>query len=196
MSTFDAQKWLADIVEALEYNSTHHHARYVQLATIGQSGKPAVRNVVFRGFCADSDEFIIHTDMRSDKIQQLQQHPEVELCWYFTESRQQFRISGKTRIISEHSQQTDLRAQHWISLSPAMRSSYSQSAPGTTYHPQQVPTPQSEHADQHSVPSEYFALLIIKPSHVDYLDLSSQPHIRVKHQLCADGQWYNERICP
>lgn len=40
---------------------------------------------------------------RSHKIEELRQQPHAEACWYFTGSREQYRLSGKVLVVDKDS---------------------------------------------------------------------------------------------
>jgi len=91
--------WRSPLARALHRNRAATESRYLQLATVTPEGHPANRTVVFRGFYGDTDQIKIITDNRTEKIPHLQHHPWAELCWYFSKTREQFRIFGKIWII-------------------------------------------------------------------------------------------------
>ncbi|PON97268.1 Pyridoxamine 5'-phosphate oxidase, Alr4036 family, FMN-binding domain containing protein [Trema orientale] len=91
--------WKQLLLDALEANSHLKHSSFFHLATVGCNGRPSNRTVVFRGFQDDSDKIQINTDYRSRKIEELKHCPFAEICWYFTDSWEQFRINGKIDII-------------------------------------------------------------------------------------------------
>ena len=51
----------------------------------------AVRTVVFRGFGGDNDDprLRVSTDCRSEKVAELGDNDRAELCWYFSDTREQ-----------------------------------------------------------------------------------------------------------
>lgn len=76
--------WVAMLNKSLTKNRRLAYARYLQLSTVRENGRPACRTVVFRGFAKGSTSSIkIITDTRSEKIEQLRRNPWVEACWYF-----------------------------------------------------------------------------------------------------------------
>ncbi|XP_020675653.1 pyridoxine/pyridoxamine 5'-phosphate oxidase 2 isoform X2 [Dendrobium catenatum] len=93
------QQWRALLAGALESNAHLNHSSYFQLATISVNGRPANRTVVFRGFQEGSDNILINTDRRTKKVEEITHNPYGEICWYFTESWEQFRINGRIDII-------------------------------------------------------------------------------------------------
>ncbi|KAJ7962604.1 Pyridoxine/pyridoxamine 5'-phosphate oxidase 2 [Quillaja saponaria] len=92
--------WKQLLLNALESNAHLKHSSYFQLATIGSNGRPSNRTVVFRGFQDNSDKIQINTDGHTRKIEELKHCPFAEICWYFTDTWEQFRINGRIDIIN------------------------------------------------------------------------------------------------
>ncbi|KAJ6972558.1 hypothetical protein NC653_032989 [Populus alba x Populus x berolinensis] len=92
-------QWKQLLLSALESNSHLKHSPYFQFATIGCNGRPSNRTVVFRGFEENSDRIQINTDCRTRKIEELKHCPFAEICWYFSDSWEQFRINGRVDVI-------------------------------------------------------------------------------------------------
>ena len=90
---------LVQLKAALRKNRRDAHHRYFQMATVTAEGHPKNRTVVFRGFCADDTSLLVITDRRSEKIVELEQNAAVEVAWYFTRTREQFRISAVTTCV-------------------------------------------------------------------------------------------------
>ena len=55
-----------------------------------------------RGFVEGSDDLMFCTHARSAKVHELGVRPTSELCWYFTETREQFRLSGTMCVVDKH----------------------------------------------------------------------------------------------
>ncbi|NET50524.1 MAG: pyridoxamine 5'-phosphate oxidase, partial [Merismopedia sp. SIO2A8] len=98
--------WRSPLARALHRNRSLPNARYVQLATVRPDGTPANRTVVFRGFVAGRDELQMVSDRRSEKVHHIQ-HQERhhksamgEICWYFPKTREQFRLLGPLKLIT------------------------------------------------------------------------------------------------
>ena len=66
----NATHWRPSLTLALHLNRRSAQARYVQLATIRDDGRPANRSVVSRGFVDGTDLLIFTTDARSRKVAQ------------------------------------------------------------------------------------------------------------------------------
>ncbi len=46
---------------------------------------------------------------RAHKIEELQQNPHVEACWYFTGSREQFRLTGTALVVDKDTEDGELQ---------------------------------------------------------------------------------------
>jgi pyridoxamine 5'-phosphate oxidase len=76
--------------------------RFLQMATVDPQGYPRNRTVVFRGWQGEC-RLILATDSRSEKIHDLRACPYTELCWYFSKTREQFRLFGRVELLEEGS---------------------------------------------------------------------------------------------
>ena len=59
--------WRPSLDLALHRNRQSPQVRFVQLATIRETGRPAVRTLVFRGFLGETHQLTFATDGRSVK---------------------------------------------------------------------------------------------------------------------------------
>ena len=119
--------WRSHIARALHRNRSKPYSRYLQLATVNTHGLPTNRTVVFRGFLENSNQLQIITDLRSDKVTDIRHQPWGEICWYFTKTREQFRIAGNLILIDSDYPESGLlqqRKQVWQKLSDSARSQF------------------------------------------------------------------------
>ena len=115
---FSTTDSLADIWQTLLHElhrgalDPKHPFRYLTVATIGEQF-PQVRTVVLRQFTADL-EFLVYTDARSSKVQELLEVPRVSLLFYHPKKEQYFQFyflqSGVGREIYP------LRQRNWVNL--------------------------------------------------------------------------------
>jgi PPOX class probable FMN-dependent enzyme len=186
--------WHDRIATALQASGDDPTARFVQLATITPKDRPANRTLVFRGFLPESEALMFVTDARSQKVRQLQQNPQAALCWYFTKTRQQFRLTGEvTLVASGHadSQLIEARRSAWSALSDSVRRQF-------TWPEPRAPRSAPSHYD-HIVPTtppDTFVLLLFQPCNVDFLDISVSPHKRILYHLCPSGDWLAAKVNP
>ncbi|WAS05144.1 pyridoxamine 5'-phosphate oxidase family protein [Gloeomargaritales cyanobacterium VI4D9] len=186
--------WRAPLARALHRNRSLIYSRYAQLATVDAQGRPHNRTIVFRGFSGDSNILEFITDQRSEKIAQIHQQPWAELCWYFPQTREQFRLAGYVQIIdSVHPDPVAqiARQRRWHSLSDAGRQQFTWPHPG---HPRQGNFP-TEPTDPHA-PPVHFCLLWLCPQQVDHLELQGNPQNRYRYEKGADQVWTVQAVNP
>ena len=181
---------LVQLKTALRKNRRDAHHRYFQMATVTAEGHPKNRTVVFRGFGADDTSLLVITDRRSEKIVELEQNAAVEVAWYFTRTREQFRISAVTTCVDYRGQSKEdlaLREQVWQQLSEAARAQFFWRSPGR-------PLDTGAAAAITDAPPETFALLKLNPVAIDHLVLSKVQTRRLS-QL-KDGRWHEHWVNP
>ena len=162
--------WRSFLANALKKNRAQLHSRYFQLATVRSDGTPANRTMVFRGFLEDSNKLKIITDTRSEKITEINDRQAGEICWYFTNTREQFRIAGNITIIDINHQDSELlraRESTWQELSDNARIQFAWAHPGKPTNPEAFSPPQPDE----NKPLDNFCLLLFEPVKVDYLRL-------------------------
>jgi pyridoxamine 5'-phosphate oxidase len=174
--------WRSPLARALHRNRAVPYARYLQLATTRADATPANRTVVFRGFLAGTNQLMFMSDRRSEKTAQIQHNPQAEACWYFTKTREQFRLSGQLRIVSAETEPGDLadaRTQLWQALSDSARLQFAWPQPKgdrdeiTAFAP---PPPDAK------VPPSTFCLLRLAVHRVDHLELRGEPQNRCLYE--------------
>ncbi|MBW4684880.1 MAG: pyridoxamine 5'-phosphate oxidase family protein [Komarekiella atlantica HA4396-MV6] len=184
--------WRSAIAHALHRNRSLVYARYLQLATVRADGRPANRTLVFRGFLEDTNQLKFVTDARSDKAEQIQQQPWAEVCWYFPNTREQFRISGYLTLIGDDNSHP-ARITTWQELSDAGRLQFAWPHPGQPREQKaafEPPPPDPAH------PVPNFCLLLLDPVQVDHLELRGEPQNRWLY--CRNDQqgWSTQEINP
>ncbi|MGK7932580.1 MAG: Npun_F5749 family FMN-dependent PPOX-type flavoprotein [Microcystaceae cyanobacterium] len=189
--------WRSHLKKALHLNRSQVFSRYFQLATVTSEGKPTNRTVVFRGFLNDSNTLQIVTDTRSDKFNHLQYNPLAEICWYFTKTREQFRLSGKIELVTDNHDNPELvkaRQILWQNLSDAAKKQFT------------WPFPKQPRKDNPSLfetdvnllvnPVSHFCLLLFIPETVDHLQLKGDPQNRSIYYLNGEQTWIVESVNP
>ncbi|WP_008319198.1 Npun_F5749 family FMN-dependent PPOX-type flavoprotein [Leptolyngbya sp. PCC 6406] len=169
--------WRSPLARALHRNRSRPYSRYLQLATLRADGRPANRTVVFRGFLPESDRLIFVTDTRSNKVVSLGDAPAAEACWYFTQTREQFRLGGTLTLVTAATVEETLQvARHhaWQALSDNARQQFTWPHPGQPHIADGFDTP---HPDP-TAPLDGFALLLLNPDQVDHLELRGSPQNR------------------
>lgn len=187
--------WRSPLTRALEGNP-HSTARYLQLATVQANNRPANRTVVFRGFYADTDQLKFVIDARSQKVEEIKHQPWAEGCWYFPETREQFRIAGSLTLVTADYPDLGLqqaRQNTWQELSDATRIQYAwphPSEPKADAAAFELPPPDP------ITPRSHFCLLLLEPMQVDYLELHGEPQNRWIYCRHSDQYWSTQAINP
>jgi len=191
-------QWRQKLQSAIQNNSQQAHSRFFQLATVDTKQMPACRTVVFRGFMDSTHALIAHTDVRSEKILQLRDNAHAQVCWYFSEIREQFRLTSKVTMITGADQQgADIRLAHWQALSHKAQDSYAVAIPGSAIVIEQTPSATAlNDSPPGLIPSANFALLLISPFTVDHLLLAPSPQQRTLYRVQQDGHWNASNIVP
>ena len=188
--------WRSHLSNALHQNRSLAYSRYLQLATVGANGRPANRTLVFRGFLADTDELKFAIDARSEKINQIEYQPWAEACWYFPETREQFRISGSLTLVKANYPDATLqqaRQTSWQELSDAARVQFAWADPGKPRADAAAFEPLPPNAIE---PLPNFCLLLLKPVQVDRLELRGEPQNRTIYHWHDSDRWSTQAVNP
>jgi pyridoxamine 5'-phosphate oxidase len=188
--------WRPSLDLALHRNRRSLQQRFVQLATVRLDGRPAIRTVVFRGYLDDARTMVFTTDARSAKRAEIERSPDAELCWYFPETREQFRLAGVLRLVDAATTDASLHAARrdvWQALPDATRLSFNWPAPGEPRDPRAA-FPAAP-ADPET-PSDHFTLMIFTAREVDHLELDGAPQHRWKYAADEHGRWSGVEVNP
>ncbi|WP_103125485.1 Npun_F5749 family FMN-dependent PPOX-type flavoprotein [Nostoc cycadae] len=188
--------WRGAIAHALHRNRSLVYARYLQLATIRADHRPANRTVVFRDYLQDTNQLKFITDTRSDKIDQIKNQPWAEACWYFPNTREQFRIAGRLTLVDSHDDSglQSARLATWQALSDAARLQFAWPHPGKPRDT--APAAFTPPAPDSLQPVSNFCLLLLDPAQVDHLELRGEPQNRSIYQLDENQEWGCEEVNP
>lgn len=182
--------WRQQLTKSLHQTRNTPESRYFQLATCDADGLPQVRTVVFRGI-TDAHALEVISDTRTRKYMELSHQAQVQVCWYFAKTREQYRFSATAQILTQYDDAKRVTA-HWKKLSDAGKKQFLWGKPGTPRDPSQ---PLMAEGDYSEVP-DHFCLLSLQVQAVDYLNLRGNPQIREKHGIDAEGQWKMEAVTP
>lgn len=188
--------WRSILARALHRNRSLVYARYLQLATVRSDGRPANRTIVFRGFLDESNQLEFIADDRSEKIAQIEHQPWGEICWYFPNTREQFRLTGLLSLIAPDEPNETLRKARqtlWQNLSDAARLQFVWPHSGEVRLPDANFTPDPPDA---IAPPSNFLLLLLDPTQVDHLELRGDPQNRYRYDKAENGEWNKVEVNP
>ena len=183
--------WATRLQKSLQISKDMPESRFLQVATIDESGVPQNRTLVFRSLNADSSILSVISDLRTPKIAELTGDPRASICWYFTRSREQFRLACASVVLVHGVNGVDLTSQ-WRALSAQGKKQFLWGTPKTLRDdegPLHASTPVE------SAPPSHFCQIDFHVSEVDYLNLKANPQYRELHHL--DGnEWSSVSIIP
>eukprot|EP01025_Chloroclados_australasicus_P026996 TRINITY_DN26794_c0_g4_i1.p2 TRINITY_DN26794_c0_g4~~TRINITY_DN26794_c0_g4_i1.p2 ORF type:complete len:194 (-),score=14.78 TRINITY_DN26794_c0_g4_i1:187-768(-) len=188
--------WKSSLLQSLDTNRSLVYARYFQIATLRPNGVPANRTVVFRGFLGESDSITFITDSRSKKVEEIAHNPFGEICWYFPNSREQYRISGELKVIDESYDNEDLvraRQNTWRSISENARKQFLWPHPGLPREPNDEDKYDPPALPQNSNVVHDFCLVVMEPQDVDHVLLFTNQRFQYSKE---QGIWKQLEINP
>ena len=187
--------WRERITDSIARSRKIRGGNYVQLATVDANNTPRCRTVVFRGFAPDGRLKII-TDKRSAKVKESRR---VEVCWWFSQSSEQYRFAGDITYIGQDGSDDDVaqRKQQWGNLSDKAREQFFWAhPPAETFDaaPEAVPAGGRDAEGKVLPAPDVFLLGLVAPDAVDYLRLTD--NFRQLDRRGADGAWDCARVNP
>jgi len=90
-----AESWRRIARGVADRRSPFHHPT---LATLGLDGRPRLRTLILRGCEAPARMLRLHTDARSDKVEEIGRDPRVGLHFYDPTAKIQLRIAGSATL--------------------------------------------------------------------------------------------------
>lgn len=186
MTDSDSPVWFDQLKVAIKKNRRDAHNRYFQLASVDTAGMPRNRTVVFRGFSDALCGVLAITDARSEKLSELAAFAQTEICWYFTQSREQFRLACEVKVHTA-SDDGDLRLKIWASLSDAAREQFFWQPPGLALG-------EGSSLTVSAAPPDNFVVLECIPHRVDHLVLG-----QVQRRMISTREgvsWYHQEVNP
>eukprot|EP00243_Klebsormidium_subtile_P004119 TRINITY_DN17900_c0_g1_i1.p1 TRINITY_DN17900_c0_g1~~TRINITY_DN17900_c0_g1_i1.p1 ORF type:complete len:221 (+),score=59.30 TRINITY_DN17900_c0_g1_i1:140-802(+) len=194
----DASKsppWRDAIEQSIEKNKELKYSKYVQLATVRPDGRPANRTVVSRGFVDGTDQLQFTADSRSEKMTDVAHQPWGEVCWYFEDTWEQFRLLGLVGVIGcdeEDPCKQEARLKAWQAHSPKSLRQFVDPPPGRPRAPEEEF--EGDPPNQEEGPVDTFCLVTLDPKEVDYYSLKEKR--RKLYKLGEEGDWSEEEVNP
>jgi pyridoxine/pyridoxamine 5'-phosphate oxidase len=145
------------------------------------------RWVVFRKLTTEN-HFLIFTDARSEKVEELRQNPNVTLLFYHPRQGLQVRINGEAQL--HHND--ELTDTYWpgVKGSPGAKSYQTVQAPG-----EPISTIHEGNSTKPELNDKHFMLIEVVPHHIEALQLDRVEHIRVRFER-ASNAWKGTFLVP
>ncbi|XP_075473635.1 pyridoxine/pyridoxamine 5'-phosphate oxidase 2-like [Primulina tabacum] len=194
-----AASWKQLVLSSIQSNSHLNHSSFLQIASVASNGRPSNRTVVFRGFQDDGHKIQINTDSRTH-IDDLKHCPFAEICWYFTNIWEQFRIGGQVDVIDGTNSdpfKLQQRERSWFACSLKSMMQYLAPAPWLLFASEQQPT-ETPTLDSFMSSVGVFCLLVLNLGQVDYLNLKSNERLIFTAGQDGSGEthWSVEKVNP
>jgi len=162
-----------------------HPFKNVVLSTI-ESERPSSRWVVFRKL-TDGESFLVFTDSRSDKVDQLEKNPNCSLLFYHNRQGLQIRVKGKVKIHEEN----EMTEKYWPGVKGSSAKNYTTVlAPGT-----EIASTEEGYKWENNPDGSHFTILEIIPNDMEVLQLGRDGHIRAGFRRIKDC-WKGSFLVP
>ncbi len=146
---------------------------FLQLATAGLDGAPQLRTIVLRRCDTIGGTLSFVTDMRSPKIREIRNDPRIALVGFDPVASVQLRLSGEAAISDDEAERLEM----WQSLRERTLILFdAPHTPGTILDDNGQPLQAGEPSDEE--PYARFALVTVTLNRLEWLDLSSEHHVR------------------
>jgi len=167
-----------------------HPFRKPVLSSVGPDGAPRARIIILRDVIFDERIIRLHTDVRSSKILEIQENPDVILAFYDPEQEVQLQLSGRASI---HGGDGFADSAWGQASAPSRRAYLATGHPGTA---SPVPTSGLPVDVEGIIPPEKrlsegrenFAAIQIRYHQIDWLFLSPNGNRRARF-VFEDGAW-------
>lgn len=184
----DPNEMLQAVMDELRKGAVQKKHPFNKMVFSTVSGDQAAsRWVVFRKLTAEN-HFLIFTDGRSEKVEELRQNPNATLLFYHHRQGVQVRVQGRASL--HH--RDDLTSTYWpgVKGSPGARSYQTVQAPGEPIF--------SINEGNHTNPEledEHFMVISIQAHHIEALQLDREQHIRVNFEK-EENTWKGTFLVP
>ncbi|WP_291960710.1 pyridoxamine 5'-phosphate oxidase family protein [Maribacter sp.] len=160
-----------------------HPFRFITMATVGNETTARLRTVVLREVNKDL-RLTIYTDSRTQKIKHIAQNNQVSFLLYHPEKMLQLKVEGTAEMATN----LERLKSTWQNIQPNSRKDYiTETSPGTTIkNPDHV-----EYVED----KNYFSIIDIFPTKIEYLKLKRPNHIRALFTK-TDNNWKGEFLVP
>ncbi|WP_324025798.1 pyridoxamine 5'-phosphate oxidase family protein [Maribacter sp. BPC-D8] len=164
-------------------NEREHPFRFITMATVGNETVARLRTVVLREV-SDDLRLTIYTDSRTEKMKHIAANNQVSFLLYHPEKMLQLKVEGTAQIVTNK----DRIQSTWENIQPNSRKDYiTQTSPGSAIkNPDHVEYVENEN---------YFTIIDIIPSKIEYLKLQRPNHIRALFTK-IDDKWNGEFLIP
>ncbi|MEM9884308.1 MAG: pyridoxamine 5'-phosphate oxidase family protein [Bacteroidota bacterium] len=171
------------------------HAYHTPVLATMNASTPHARTVVLRETDTKKRRLIIYTDLRTQKVADIQVNPQASLVFWDKGKNTQIRASGTVHL----HQKDEVAKKYWDKIPAKNRRDYAtKQAPGSEKEGDYLPAYWQEEeldASKTEVHFEHFAVLIVEVNQLDFLLLKREGHSRAKFEW-KEEQWKGSWVVP
>jgi pyridoxamine 5'-phosphate oxidase len=164
------------------------------LSTVGAGNKPHSRVVLLKGI--ENDDFVFYTNHKSDKGAEIDQNPNVALCFLWLELERQVRIEGRAEKLSEDESEAYFKKRPYKSQIGALASNQSAVVPNRAFLEDRFKELEETYSEGKVPKPESWGGYRVKPEVLEFWQgRRSRLHDRIKFEKVGD-KWDIKRLSP
>ncbi|WP_103665502.1 pyridoxamine 5'-phosphate oxidase [Gracilimonas amylolytica] len=164
------------------------------LSTVGAGNKPHSRVVLLKGI--ENDDFVFYTNHKSDKGAEIDQNPNVALCFLWLELERQVRIEGIAEKLSEDESEAYFKKRPYKSQIGALASNQSAVVPNRAFLEDRFKELEETYSEGKVPKPESWGGYRVKPEVLEFWQgRRSRLHDRIKFEKVGD-KWDIKRLSP
>lgn len=164
------------------------------LSTVDATHKPHSRVVLLKGI--ENGEFVFYTNQQSDKGNELEQNPNVALCFLWLELERQVRIEGTAVKLSQEESEEYFKQRPYKSQIGALASNQSSVVPNRKFLEERFEELEEKYSEGNVPKPESWGGYRIKPEVLEFWQgRRSRLHDRIKFESVGN-KWDIKRLSP
>lgn len=179
--------------EAIDENVIEPNA--MTLSTINKDGNPASRTLLLKGL--EEERLLFYTNYNSDKAKEIENNPNVSICFLWKEIQRQVRITGKAIKTSKEQSEAYFHSRPKGSQIGAWVSPQSQLIPNKEFLAERKQAMIDKFKDVDNVPlPDFWGGFYLEPETIEFWQgRPDRLHDRLLYTK-EDGNWKIERVAP
>lgn len=184
------RKWME---EALKARVPEPNA--MTLATVDAANKPHSRVVLLKGI--DDTGFVFYTNHSSAKGKEIEQNPNVSLCFFWIELERQVRIDGTAHKLPREKSEAYFKKRPYKSQIGALASNQSEIVPDRKYLEDKFEELQHKYREgEVPMPDNWGGYCVIPEAIEFWQGRRNRLHDRIKFDKENNGNWSIKRLSP
>jgi pyridoxamine 5'-phosphate oxidase len=183
------EKWME---EALDSKIPEPNA--MTLSTVDMENKPHSRVVLLKGL--EDGGFVFYTNYASEKGKQIDQNPNVSLCFLWLELERQVLINGNVEKLPEEENNAYFKKRPYKSQLGALASNQSSEVPNRAFLEKKFAELEDKYEEGDVPKPETWGGYKVMPEAIEFWQgRRSRLHDRIKYEIVAD-KWNIKRLSP